>query len=391
MFIGINIAFIVTHATPIDPVEQSIAAATQYGSTSPEAIALMRQSLRELYGLEGGLGEQYLAFWRRVAVGDFGPSLSAFPTPVAVLIGRALPWTVGAARDLDPAHLGAGQSPGRPRRLLPRRAARCAWPACWRWPSIPIPYYIVAFLLLIVFGYLWPILPISGGYEDEHAARLELGIRRQPASAMPSCRFSRWRWSGWAAGSWACARWSPTSSPRTTSSMPSWAASSAGASSASYVMRNALVPQVTGLAMSLGAIFNGAIITEQVFGYPGVGTLLVSAVHAGDYSLVLGITTVSIVAVSFAVLLIDLALSAARSPGQGRAERWAARSSHLLRFNRQFAVRRGPAGRRRGLRLPVLLLALPAQRQLRRAARPAAVAGTTRWARRRAARTCSGC
>jgi peptide/nickel transport system permease protein len=74
----------------------------------------------------------------------------------------------------------------------------------------------------------------------------------------------------------------------------------------SYVMRNALAPQVTGLAMSLGAIFNGAIITEQVFGYPGIGTLLVDAVHAGDYSLVLGVTTVSILAVSVAVLLIDL-------------------------------------------------------------------------------------
>ncbi len=94
MFIGINIAFVVTHATPIDPVEQSIAAATQFGSTSPEAIALMRQSLKELYGLEGGLGDQYVSFWSRVVTGDFGPSLSAFPTPVSVLIGRALPWTV---------------------------------------------------------------------------------------------------------------------------------------------------------------------------------------------------------------------------------------------------------------------------------------------------------
>src|SRR5258708_21977078 len=94
VFIGINIAFIVTHATPIDPVEQSIADATQFGSTSPEAIALMRQSLKELYGLEGSLGEQYLSFWRRVVLGDFGPSLSAFPTRVSVLIGRALPWTV---------------------------------------------------------------------------------------------------------------------------------------------------------------------------------------------------------------------------------------------------------------------------------------------------------
>ena len=44
VFIGINIAFVVTHATPIDPVEQSIAAATQYGTTNPEAIEMMRRS-----------------------------------------------------------------------------------------------------------------------------------------------------------------------------------------------------------------------------------------------------------------------------------------------------------------------------------------------------------
>jgi peptide/nickel transport system permease protein len=74
----------------------------------------------------------------------------------------------------------------------------------------------------------------------------------------------------------------------------------------SYVMRNSLIPQVTGLAMSLGSIFTGAIITEQVFGYPGIGTLLISSVHAGDYSLVLGIASVSIVSVSVAVLAIDL-------------------------------------------------------------------------------------
>jgi peptide/nickel transport system permease protein len=74
----------------------------------------------------------------------------------------------------------------------------------------------------------------------------------------------------------------------------------------SYVIRNALAPQLTGLALSLGAIFNGAIITEQVFGYPGIGTLLVEAVRKGDYSLVLGVTTVSIIAVAAAVLIIDL-------------------------------------------------------------------------------------
>ena len=73
VFIGINIAFAITHATPIDPVEQTISATTAFGSTSPEAIAMMRQSLRELYGLEGGLWQQYSGFWRRVVVLEFGP------------------------------------------------------------------------------------------------------------------------------------------------------------------------------------------------------------------------------------------------------------------------------------------------------------------------------
>jgi peptide/nickel transport system permease protein len=73
-----------------------------------------------------------------------------------------------------------------------------------------------------------------------------------------------------------------------------------------YVMRNALVPQVTGLAMSLGGIFTGAIIVEQVFGYPGLGRLLVGAVYSADYSLVLGVTAISIIAVAAAVFLIDI-------------------------------------------------------------------------------------
>src|SRR5436190_12236945 len=95
VFIGINIAFFVTHATPIDPVEQAIARLSQTGHSDPEAIEMTRTALRQLYGLEGGLWEQYANFWERVVVGDFGPSLSAFPTPVSTLIGRSLPWTLG--------------------------------------------------------------------------------------------------------------------------------------------------------------------------------------------------------------------------------------------------------------------------------------------------------
>ena len=67
-----------------------------------------------------------------------------------------------------------------------------------------------------------------------------------------------------------------------------------------------MVPQFTGLAMSLGAIFNGTVITENVFGYPGIGNLLISAVHAGDYSLVLGLSALVDRAASAAVFIIDM-------------------------------------------------------------------------------------
>ena len=304
VFIGINIAFIVTHATPIDPVEQSIAAATQFGSTSPEAIALMRQSLSELYGLEGSLAEQYASFWRRVAVGDFGPSLSAFPTPVSVLIGRALPWTVSllVVSTLLTWALGnlLGGLAGYYRKNPALRLAGLLAMAFH-----PIPYYIVAFLLLIVFGYLWPVLPISGGYKMNMARDWSwefIGSLLSHA-ILPICSLALVGLGGWFMGMRSLVSNVVTEDYVTYAEL---GGVKRGRILGSYVMRNALVPQVTGLAMSLGAIFNGAIITEQVFGYPGVGTLLVSAVHVGDYSLVLGITTVSIVAVSLAVLLIDL-------------------------------------------------------------------------------------
>jgi peptide/nickel transport system permease protein len=73
-----------------------------------------------------------------------------------------------------------------------------------------------------------------------------------------------------------------------------------------YVARNALLPQLTGLALSFGNIFGGAVIIEFVFNYPGMGRLLIQGIYRGDYSLVLGVTTISIIAVAFAVLVIDL-------------------------------------------------------------------------------------
>jgi peptide/nickel transport system permease protein len=73
-----------------------------------------------------------------------------------------------------------------------------------------------------------------------------------------------------------------------------------------YVIRNALLPQITGLALSFGQIFSGALITEIVFGYPGLGMLLYNAVIRADYNLIMGITMLSIVGITTAILIVDL-------------------------------------------------------------------------------------
>ena len=73
-----------------------------------------------------------------------------------------------------------------------------------------------------------------------------------------------------------------------------------------YVARNAMLPQVTGLALNLGHVFSGAVIVEFIFGYPGMGRLLITAIYAGDYSLVLGVATIAIISVATAMFVIDI-------------------------------------------------------------------------------------
>ena len=165
----------------------------------------------------------------------------------------------------------------------------------------PVPYYIVALVLLIVFGFLWPVLPISGGsamnIPQGWTWTFMLSVLKH--SILPALSLILI-----GLGSWFLGMRSLVSNIVTEDYVVYAELGGVDARRilSSYVMRNALVPQVTGLAMSLGAIFNGAVITEKVFGYPGLGSLLVDAVYAGDYGLVLGVTTVSILGVSVGVL-----------------------------------------------------------------------------------------
>ena len=304
VFVGISLTFFITHLTPIDPVEQMVASMTAFGDTSPEAVDMMREALRELYGIQGSLWEQYFTYWGRMLTLDFGPSLSAFPTPVSVLIARALPWTIGLLFTCTLVAWALGNLLGGLAGYY-RNSRTLDVLGVVAMAFHPVPYYIIAFILLLIFGYLWPVLPITGGA----AQNLQPGFTATyigsvlKHSILPALSIILVGIGGWFLGMRALVSNIVTEDYVTYAEL-------AGVSKRRilpfYVMRNALVPQVTGLAMSLGAIFNGAIIVEQVFSYPGLGRLLIGAVYSADYSLVLGVTAISIIAVAASVFLIDI-------------------------------------------------------------------------------------
>jgi peptide/nickel transport system permease protein len=301
---GCSIAFLIAHLSPISPVDQIIMQVTGRSAASPEAIELLRSTLTELFGLNVPLWQQYLNFLSRLAVLDFGPALIAFPTPAMDLVRLALPWTVGLLTVAVTITWILGNVVGAFAGYFQNSRVLKAF-GIVAIGIQPIPYYIVAFLLVIIFGFLWPVLPISGGFamnvRQAWTWQFVLSVLHYailPASALVLVGI----------GTWFLGMRALVSNVITEDyvTYAELAGVRQGRIVGSYVIRNALVPQLTALAMALGGIFSGTVITEQVFTYPGLGTLLIRAVNGGDTGVVLAISCISIISVAGAIFIIDL-------------------------------------------------------------------------------------
>lgn len=304
VFFGVSGAFFISHLSPISPVESMLGEITSRSSISPEAVAEMRRSLSEMFGLDVPLWQQYVNFWRRLAVGDLGPSLLAFPTPAMRIVMLALPWTVGllAVSIIITWIVGniAGGLAGyfQNSRLLKAFGIVAIG-------IQPIPYYIVAFLLVLVFGFVWPVLPITGGFaiNVRPGWTIEFVLSILQHAILPSASLVIVGIGTWFLGMRALVSNIVTEDYVTYAEL---AGVERNRVVGSYVIRNALVPQLTALSMALGGIFSGTIITEQVFAYPGLGSLLVRAVNGGDTTLVLAVSAIAIIAVAVAIFIVDL-------------------------------------------------------------------------------------
>ena len=302
---GVTVTFIIPRLTPMDPVQSTLNRILAYSQfMEPEAAEKMKETLKDLYGLKGTVVQQYFRFWGHLITGDLGPSLSQFPRPVVEVIGTSLPWTAGLLLFSTIIAWVLGLLIGG---LTGYFSAR-------RWARVvdvivmaiyPIPYYIMAFVLVILFTYILPIFPSLGGVGIGMKPTLSLKFFGSvikhgflPAFSLIIVTI------GWRFLSMKAMVSTIVGSDYVTyaeaARLP-WRKILI-----SYVMRNSMLPQVTDLALSLGIIFSGALITEYVFSYPGIGQILYTAIMQGDYNLIMGITVFSIIGIATAALAIDL-------------------------------------------------------------------------------------
>lgn len=303
IWIGVTFIFFIPRMFPADPVESMIGQIqSRSGQMDPVQMASLRRSLRIQFGLDGSLAEQYGSFlWKGLLHFDFGPSLMSYPSPAGDIIATYLPYTVGLSLITTVVAWVIGNVIGllagfrknkRSSRIL-EGIAICIY---------PIPYFIIALILQIVFSFVLGWLPLQttihtmGGFGAYISSLLR-------ASVLPAVSLLLLG-TGW----WIISMKSLSSTTAQEDFVlyARYRGLSEGKIGRSYVFRNSILTQITALAMSLGGVFSGSIMTEIIFGYPGIGMIIQRAVLQSDYNMILGCITISIVAISTATLIADL-------------------------------------------------------------------------------------
>jgi len=305
IFVGITAVFIIPRLMPNDPVYRTVSELRSRGATlEPGTMDEIIADLTRMYGLEGSNWDQYLDFWGRFFRLDFGVSFFQFPTRVSVLIQRALPWTLGLLLTTTIISWTIGSLIGGLAGFYSRRRWSRALDAVAMIVR-PMPYYIFAFALLLLFAYVVRWFPVSGG--------MSLGVT--PAFTWPVIKNVLWHsflpaFSLVILGGAVNFQTMKLIVQNVNAEHFVQYAKLGGIKEdrivSQYVIRNAMPPHVTNLALSFGQIFSGALITEIVFSYPGLGSLLYNAIVTGDYNLIMGITAFSILAITTSILVIDL-------------------------------------------------------------------------------------
>jgi peptide/nickel transport system permease protein len=301
-----TINFVVPRLSSVDPVREQMLQAVSVGGSSAQSMEEVIASYDKRFGLDQPLWRQYIRYLGDMATFDFGPSIARFPASVNGMIWNALPWTLVLVTVTTLIAFTLGNLFG----------ALLAWPRSPRWihalaPLLltfsAIPFYLLALALIYLFAFKWRFFPLGGGYDIGTTPGWNLDFFQQAVkhSILPALSIILASMGFWALGMRAMM---VTVQGEDYVTLAEAKGLRPRRIFYHYAFRNALLPQVTALALALGQVVSGVVLVEVVFGYPGVGGLLFQSIRTFDYTVIYGLTFLVIVAIGIATLILDLLL-----------------------------------------------------------------------------------
>ena len=304
---SLTIAFFFFRMIPGDPIQTFIQTLQQNYVYNQQASAEVIARYQKEFGLDGNIVAQYWHYMRKLILEqDLGPSLINYPTPATEVIMRSLPWTIGllglSAVLAWVIGLAAGAIAGWRRGKLGAEVATNA--------SIMlshVPFYFLALVLVYVFAYSLNVLPARSAYDTAIPPGWSANFIGSVLvhGLLPALSIVVIGALGWLLSTrmlmvpvlgedYLTYAEAKGLKPRKILSR--------------YALRNCYLPQVTAFGISLGFIFNGNVLVEQLFNYPGLGSTLINAIQQLDFNTILGVTDMAIFSVLTANLILDLLL-----------------------------------------------------------------------------------
>ena len=303
ILVASTLNFAISRLTPQDPIAALLGRMASRGRTvenGAEILALYRERL----GLDDPLPQQYLNYLGDLLRGDLGYSLSFFPIKAEAVILRALPWTIGLLSVATLLAFTIGNLLGA-LAVWPRVPAGFRWLVYLTMPFSAVPYYLLALVLVYLFALNWGIFPLGGAFTPGIGRGFDLAtlgdLLHHATLPVLSVVLA-------VVGFWALSMRGIMATVLGDDYLIY--ARARGLRSrrifSHYAMRNAMLPQVTALAIDFGRLISGQVLVEIIFNYPGVGWVLYNALRAADFFVIQGVTLFMVFAVAVATLLLDL-------------------------------------------------------------------------------------
>ncbi len=300
-----TITFFIPRLSPRNPIRERFAELARMGGFSPQDLEAIIASYNQRFGLDKPLYQQYFDYMSAVFRLDFGVSLNRFPKTTVELIMESLPWTIGLLLATTIIAFVIGNLLG----------AVAAWPKAPDWlrsTATPfvllmgVPPVIMGVLLLFFIAFRLKLLPLGGAYSIGTVPNMSLefildAARHQilPALALVLGSVGAWVLSMRGMG--------VTIQGEDYVTFAEHKGLGPFTIFRDYYLRNALLPQVTGLVLALGSVVTNGIVVESLFGLPGVGRVLDQAIRSNDFIVIYGIVLFITIAIATMMVLVELA------------------------------------------------------------------------------------